>query len=43
MKYMWVSSVYNFYFNGMMEPHMIDNYIHYMFAFEFNHVGFIRL
>ena len=23
MKYMWVSSVYNFYFNGLMEPHMI--------------------
>jgi hypothetical protein len=22
----------------MMEPHMIDNYIHYVFAFEFNHV-----
>ncbi len=20
---------------------MIDNYIHYVFAFEFNHVGFI--
>ena len=41
MKYMWVSSVYNFYFNGLMEPHMIDNYIHYVFAFEFNHLGFI--
>lgn len=21
--------------------HMIENYIHYMLAFEFNHVGFI--
>ncbi len=21
---------------------MIDNYIHYVFAFEFNHVGFIN-
>jgi len=25
----------------MMEPHMFDNYIHYVFVFEFNHVGFI--
>jgi len=25
----------------MMEPHMIENYIHFVFAFEFNHVGFI--
>ncbi len=25
----------------MMEPHMIENYIHYVFVFEFNHVGFI--
>ena len=25
----------------MMEPHMIENHIHYMFAFEFNHVDFI--
>jgi hypothetical protein len=24
-----------------MEPHMIENYIHYVFAFEFNHVDFI--
>ncbi len=24
-----------------MEPHMIENYIHYVFTFEFNHVGFI--
>ncbi len=38
---MWVSSAYNFYFNGMMEPHMIDNYIYYVFVYEFNHVGFI--
>lgn len=22
--------------------HMVENYIHYVFAFEFNHVGFIR-
>ena len=41
MQYMWVSSVYDFDFNGLMEPHMIENHIHYMFAFEFNHVGFI--
>jgi len=26
-----------------MEPHMIENYIHYVFAFAFNHVGFMRL
>ena len=25
----------------MMEPHIIGIYIHYMFAFEINHVGFI--
>jgi len=25
----------------MMEPHMIENYIHYVFAFEINHMGFI--
>jgi len=25
----------------MMELHMIDNYIHYVFAFEFNHAVFI--
>ena len=42
MQYMWVSSLYNFDFNGMMEPHMIDNYIHYVFAFAFNHVGFMN-
>jgi hypothetical protein len=22
-----------------MEPHIIEKYIHYVFAFEFNHVG----
>ncbi len=22
------------------EPHMIENYIHYVFVLEFNHVGF---
>ena len=25
----------------MIEPHMIENYMHYMFVFEINHVGFI--
>ena len=25
------------------EPHMIENYIHYVFVFEFNHAGFIIL
>jgi len=25
----------------MMEPHMIENHIHYVFVFEFNHVGFM--
>jgi len=25
----------------MMEPHMIENYIYYVFAIEVNHVGFI--
>lgn len=25
----------------MMKPHMIENYIHYVFAFEFNYVGFM--
>jgi hypothetical protein len=25
------------------EPYMIENYIHYVFVFEFNHVGFISL
>jgi hypothetical protein len=25
----------------MMEPHMIENYILYVFVFEFNHMGFI--
>ena len=25
----------------MMEPHMIENYIYYVFEFEVNHVGFI--
>jgi len=24
-----------------MEPHMIENYIQYVFAYEINHVGFI--
>ena len=24
-----------------MEPHMIEDYIHYVFAYEINHVGFI--
>ncbi len=42
MQYMRVSSVYDFDFNGLMEPHMIENYIHYVFAFEFNHVGFSK-
>lgn len=27
----------------MMNPHMIENYILYVFAFEFNHVVFIFL
>jgi len=26
----------------MRETHMFENYIHYVFAFEFNHVGFIN-
>jgi len=39
---MWVSSLYNFDFNGLMEPHMIDNYIHYVFVYAI-HVGFINL
>jgi hypothetical protein len=25
----------------MMEPHMIENYMHYVFVFKINHVGFI--
>ena len=25
----------------MMEPHMIENYMHYVFVFEIDHVGFI--
>ncbi len=46
---MCFSSEYNFDFNGMMPvplkqgTHMIENYIHHVFAFEFNHVGFITL
>lgn len=27
----------------MMKPHMIENHIHYVFAFKFNHVGFTIL
>jgi len=26
-----------------MEPHMIENYIHFVLTFEINHVGFILL
>jgi len=27
----------------MIEPHMIENYIYYVFVFEFNHVGFMAV
>ncbi len=27
----------------MMEPHMIENYVHYVLAFGINHVGFMVL
>ncbi len=27
----------------MMESHMIENYIHCVFVFEFNHMGFIEM
>ncbi len=41
MKYMWVSSAYNFDFNGMMEPHMIeDELFSLVFVIWINHVGF---
>ena len=42
MQYMRVSSVYNFYFNGLMEPHMIeDELFSLVFVIWINHVGFI--
>jgi len=37
------SSLYSFDFNGIMKTHMIENYTHYVFAFEFNHVDFILI
>jgi hypothetical protein len=42
MQYMWVSSVNNFVFNGLMEPHMIeDELFSLVFVIWINHVGFI--
>ncbi len=42
-KFRTISHPHIFYYNDRMEPHMFDNYIHYVFAFEFNHVGFILI